>query len=195
MAPAPEPESPTRAFVAVFPSDAVLDRLAALRREMEPRLPGLRWTGRESLHYTLRFFGDLTPDELARAAAAMDGASYAAKTFPLTLRGLGTFPERGRPRVLWVGAGGGGETLGALARELERRFADADLGRADKPFVPHLTLGRWREPPPVDPAPVLAPSRGTDYGICPVDAVVLVKSVLAPGGSIYTPLRIVRFAP
>ena len=54
-----------RLFVAVWPSDSVLDMIAGLRR---PEVDGLRWTTRDQWHVTLRFFGSV---ELEEASAAL----------------------------------------------------------------------------------------------------------------------------
>ena len=187
----PRPDAPTRrAFVAVFPPEEVLARVADLRSRLEPDLPALRWVASRNVHFTLRFFGDLLPDAIARAASVLDAVASRTAPFSLTLEGLGVFPSWKRPRVLWVGASQGGEVLSALARELERGFREARLERADKPFVPHLTLGRWRDG--VVPAPERAEAavgRVGPVGSFAVDRVVLTESRLGPGGSTYTPLH------
>jgi len=180
-----------RAFVAVFPSEAVGEGLAALRRRLEPALPGLRWVAPGNLHFTLRFFGDLTGPEIERAREVLDRTAAAALPFPLVLTGLGVFPGWRRPRVLWVGVGKGGERLEALARVIERGFREARLGKADKPFVPHLTLGRWRESRGLDIDAARAACEGMEWeaGLT-VEQVQLTASELAPGGSVYTPLHV-----
>jgi len=179
-----------RVFVAVFPPPEVLAALAELRRRLEPELPGLRWVGAGNLHFTLRFFGDRNPREIAGAAGVLDAVAAAAAPFAVELSGLGVFPGWSRPRVLWVGCAGGGAVLEALARTLERGFQEAGLGRADKRFVPHLTLGRWRDPRPADLARAqeACGAVGRVAGFR-VESVGLIRSRLDPGGSVYTPLH------
>ncbi len=77
---------------------------ALVRAEMnrlQCDVPGARWAPVEQLHLTLRFIGEL--DGLARrdAEAALDEVE--AAPFELLLAGVGHFPPRGQPRVLWVG--------------------------------------------------------------------------------------------
>lgn len=191
-----EPAAETlRAFVAVFPPDSVLRRLVALRGELEPSIPKLRWVREGNLHFTLRFFGDITREEAERAGAVLDEVAAGTVPFEVELSRLGVFPSWKRPRVLWVGCEGGGAVLEALARSLERGFRGARLGKADKPFVPHLTLGRWRDVRGLD----LGPARSECDRVGTVDAftvteVSVIQSHLGgPRGSTYVKLHTARF--
>lgn len=62
----------------------------------------------------------------------------------LTLAGLGLFPERGAPGVVWVGVDQGREELQALHRDLESELETAGFAPEERPFTPHLTLARLR---------------------------------------------------
>lgn len=190
----PDPPPDTRrVFVAVFPPPEVLDALAGLRERLEPELPGLRWVGTGNLHFTLRFLGDRTGEEIERAVAVLDRVAPSAASFDLELSGLGVFPGWSRPRVLWLGCAAGGAVLEALARTLERGFRDARLGRADKRFVPHLTLGRWRDPRGLDRERAERTcARVARVAGFRVETVGLIRSRLDPGGSVYTPLHRAR---
>lgn len=95
-------------------------------------------------HLTLRFLGEIPPEEIDALAAALSEAVREMPAFEFTLDGVGAFPSRERPRVVWWGARGGAERL----RELAARVDDA-LDRAGHPkdresFVPHVTLFRVR---------------------------------------------------
>jgi 2'-5' RNA ligase len=190
-----DPPETLRCFAAVFPPAAVREALVDLRRRLEPAFPGLRWVAPGSLHFTLRFFGDLTREEAERAGDVLAGVAVGTVPFTLELAGLGVFPHWNRPRVLWVGCGHGGRTLEALARTLERGFREARLGRADKAFKAHLTLGRWRDTRGLDLREGRARSaevaRVTGFQ---VEEAGVIQSTLDPGGAIYRPLHVSRFA-
>jgi 2'-5' RNA ligase len=182
-------EETVRTFAAVFPSPEVLEALGSLRTELEPHLPGLRWVAVENLHFTLRFFGNLTRAEIDRAAQAMGEVAPHCVPFDLELSGLGVFPSWKRPRILWAGAAVGGNTLEALARALEREFRAARLGKSDKPFKAHLTLGRWRDPRGQDLDPARSACEGTEtIGTFRVEETRVMQSVLGPEGPKYTVL-------
>jgi 2'-5' RNA ligase len=100
----------------------------------------------------------------------------------MALRGVGTFPERGQPRVLWVGLEMPPEAL-ALQEACERIALGAGFPPERRAFKPHLTLGRWKDGGrrPVLPA-------AADLGGGAVDRLVLFRSELKPSGAVYTPL-------
>jgi 2'-5' RNA ligase len=180
-----------RTFVAVFPSPRVVTALTEVCTRLRPDLPGLRWVAPGNLHFTLRFFGNLTREEIARAKQVLDDTGSAGAPFELELSGLGVFPNWRRPRILWVGSATGQARLEALARILERGFREARLGKADKPFVPHLTLGRWKDSRGVDVerARTACAELGT-VGSFVVEEVKIMQSVLSAEGARYTPLHI-----
>ncbi len=175
-----------RLFLAVFPPvevrRAACGFIEALRRPGD----GLSWVKPENLHYTLRFLGEVGEDGARRAAEAATEAAVKSRAFASALGGIGAFPDPRRAHVLWVGMSEGGEALVALARDLDRALARRGFGAPDKPFSPHLTLGRVREPRRdwtaalAELRPVDLPARFT------VDRICVVESQLNPRGSIYT---------
>jgi 2'-5' RNA ligase len=171
-----------RAFVALeIPADArqrIVDRLQPLR----PRLPGLRWTAPESLHLTLRFLGDTRPGQVEGLAGDLAAAAAGCPAGLARLPGLGLFPERGAPRILWLGFELP-DAIYDLQRACERAARAAGFEPERRPFAPHLTLGRWRDRAP---RPELPPC---DLGELRLDRLVLFRSQLDPRGAVHTALR------
>jgi 2'-5' RNA ligase len=130
------------------PPPAALDHLGGALRRVRDRPGAPRWTGRELQHLTLAFYGDVPGSRVP--ALVRELGDVAGPEVHLRLAGAGTFPERGAPRVLWIGVDGDVESLAGLAR------AAADAGRAAgidvdrRPYRPHLTVGRWPAAAPVD---------------------------------------------
>ena len=115
------------------------------------------------------------PRLVERAAPAV------AATPPMTLRlaGAGRFGSLRRPQVAWAGLDGDVRPLTELAKRLAAVARSLDLPTEDRPYRPHLTLGRWRPPRPADGAILdpLADYRGPAW---PVTEVRLVESRLGP---------------
>jgi 2'-5' RNA ligase len=175
-----------RLFLAVFPPAGVQRAASGLIEALRRPGDGLSWVKPGNLHYTLRFLGVVGEDGARRAAEAAAEAAAKSRAFAAALGGLGAFPDPRRARVIWVGMDEGGEALVALARDLDRALAKRGFGAPDKPFSPHLTLGRVREPRRdwtaglAEPRPVGPAARFT------VDRICAVESQLSPRGSIYT---------
>jgi RNA 2',3'-cyclic 3'-phosphodiesterase len=98
------------------------------------------------LHITLRFLGDVTDDLLPLVVEAARTVAVTSAPFRLTVGGLGAFPTQSAPRVVWVGieAGPGLDALRALHAALERELGSRGFPLEERPFSPHITLGRTR---------------------------------------------------
>jgi RNA 2',3'-cyclic 3'-phosphodiesterase len=137
------------------------------------------WTATERWHLTLLFLGAVPPDDLPPLSDGVAEAVAAAPPMTLRLAGAGRFGSVRRPQVLWAGLAGDVAELGALASRLQRTARSLRLAVEDRPFRPHLTLGRWRPGRPADGA--LADRLGDYWGPdWPVEDVALVRSTLGP---------------
>jgi RNA 2',3'-cyclic 3'-phosphodiesterase len=84
------------------------------------------------------------PREVLPALA--DGAAplvAAAPPMRLWLAGAGRFGPLRRPAVAWAGVDGDVGPLAVLAGGLAELARGLDLPVEERPFRPHLTLGRW----------------------------------------------------
>ena len=140
------------------------------------------WVRPDRMHLTLRFFGaaDDAMEERIRAALS---APIPVQPFAVVLEGLGFFPERGSPRVLWVGIGRGREHLQRVHHYLETLLPDSSR----EAFTPHVTLARFRER--VGRAGLAEVGRiRASAGPSVIDRVTLYESRLTPAGPAYLPL-------
>ena len=179
-----------RLFVAVDTSEAVRDAVSAKQSQLKQTNADVAWVKPENFHLTLKFLGEAPDGQLGDIRAALDLAAGLHAAFQMELRGMGCFPERGAPRVVWVGAGDGSETLTALARDVEEAMTTVGYPRERREFAGHLTIGRVRGPRGAERLRRLVDAEvETGFGRGPVDEVRLYKSILAPGGSIYEALH------
>jgi len=182
-----------RLFLGIWPSEAATRALTAAQAELRRRLPRglLRFTAPDQIHLTLRFLGEIPEPEIASFVPALEEASASESPFPLALAPLGAFPAPERARVVWAGAGGGVERLHRLQARIEAVVA-AFTHPEDKPFHPHFTLARVREPAGAERREIAAALAGIRVGrIEPwlVDEFRLVRSELRPEGAHYSVVR------
>ncbi|MGQ9531522.1 MAG: RNA 2',3'-cyclic phosphodiesterase [Desulfotomaculales bacterium] len=174
-----------RLFVAVNLPGSLKARIAALQRELALSGADVKWVEEENLHLTVKFLGEMAPERLAELEEALARAVPACRAFRLELSGLGTFPARGVPRVLWVGVGGEVEAFRELYGAVERALAPLGFTGEGREFRPHLTLGRVRSPRGVDVLRNRMAALDGAYGDLAVGEVALMESRLTPRGPIY----------
>lgn len=170
-----------------------------MRGQLGPYGHAVKWVTPANYHFTLRFLGDLTPDRVEQVAAATTDVARRHAPFTLQLAAPGAFPSAVRPRVLWVGvAPAPGQALVALASELTQRLDATGFTPEERPFSPHLTVGRVRVPPGLTPEGVrrlgealaeLAAQVAGANAAAVVAEVVVMASRLRPEGPEYTPIR------
>ena len=178
-------DSGVRAFVALELDTRLRQALGELQERLRPTLGGIRLVRPEGIHLTLRFLGHSRPEQVEALAPRLADAARACPPLEVRVRGVGTFPERGSPRVLWLGVELPPTAL-ELQRACERAARDARFEREERPFRAHLTLGRWRDRTARPELPE------TDLGLTRLESLVLFRSELLKGGAVYTPLA--RFA-
>jgi 2'-5' RNA ligase len=165
-----------RLFVALTPPSACVEELAAAVDDARRAAPDLRWAPPEQWHLTLTFLGEveerMLPDLELRLARS------AARHAPLNLKlaGAGRFGNR----VLWLGVHGDTDGLRKLAASVRAAARRARLPIEDRPYRPHLTLARARDPA-ADLRPVVQRMAGFAGLPWTADAVHLVRSYLGTG--------------
>jgi RNA 2',3'-cyclic 3'-phosphodiesterase len=188
------PEATIRAFLAVDIGPEVRENLRRLQERLQRSQADVRWVRPESIHLTLRFLGNVPAVDLEKLAPVMAVAAAGQAPVELTVSGWGMFPNQSRPRVLWVGLPQGREKLGQVAEELERGMIEAGFGPEDRPWKPHLTLGRFKSLRGLDQlSKALAKEGEQVYGRIQADRLTLFQSQLQRSGAVYTALRESRF--
>ncbi|MFD4632678.1 RNA 2',3'-cyclic phosphodiesterase [Streptomyces sp. NPDC058284] len=169
-----------RLFAAVLPPDTATSELAAAAHALK-QLSGadeLRWTARESWHFTLAFMAEADDAVVPDLAARLARAAHRTPPFSLALRGGGHFGDR----ALWAGVTGDVAALRLLARRADAaaRKAGITMEEQHRPYRPHLTLARGRGEPDLAPyADALGSFAGTAW---PVRELTLVRSELPRSG-------------
>ncbi|MFL6130169.1 MAG: RNA 2',3'-cyclic phosphodiesterase [Mycobacteriales bacterium] len=167
-------------FAAVVPPDPALDHLGGSLARLRDRPDAPRWVGRDAQHVTLAFFGEVPEPQVPALTGAL-GAALGAPSVHLRLAGAGTFPERGSPRVLWVGVDGDVDTLAVLAGAAADAARSVGVPVDRRPYRPHLTVGRWpASTAPPTGRPLLAALRRYTGPHFAAGSVVLMRSHHGP---------------
>ncbi|HAP31433.1 MAG TPA: RNA 2',3'-cyclic phosphodiesterase [Firmicutes bacterium] len=178
----------SRIFFAIMLPGEVRERLALLQRALDLEPGAVKWVEKQNLHLTLQFIGEIP---LEKIRPILDGAARTAAAtaiFTLEVRGAGAFPGPLRPRVLWAGAGEGEKQTRQLAEELSRCIGIAP----DKPFSPHITLGRVREGRTVRIGNALSRELSYSAGSVCVERFLCLESMLTARGPRYREIAVFK---
>ncbi len=179
-----------RVFLAIDIPSTAREQAAGLITSLKKRFPGHRigWERPEKLHLTLKFFGDVDDDQLVGIYEAIALTASEFEPFQFELSGTGLFPNSRRPRVLWLGVNGPGE-LRRLAACVDLHCEKIGFPAEKRPFKPHLTIARIREPERSASVAEEHLRSKFDPVKCEAKELVLYQSVLKQTGSEYTRLR------
>lgn len=187
-----------RLFTAIELGDEVRTRARMLLDELRARAhraaphAKLTWVSPDRMHLTLRFIGEVDETQGAKIIGALREA-LALAPFTVRWEGLGAFPPRGAPRVLWVGVASGRDALIDAEDQVSARLETLGISREDRPYSPHLTLARVREPAGLKAGPLFEKLDGS-LGETRVEAVTLFQSHLSPKGPSYVTLQQTRLS-
>jgi len=178
-----------RVFIAVDTPPAVKRQMALLRDDLARGTGDVRWEPPEKLHCTLRFLGNVERPGLGAVERQVEIA--ASETPPLSLGygGIGFFPDRARPRILWVGIRDAGGDLSRLQERISGALAGLGFAPEERPFHPHVTLGRLGSGRRWGGLTDIVQTRTFEHPPVVVPAVEIMQSVLTGRGSSYVLLR------
>jgi 2'-5' RNA ligase len=183
-------EKNIRAFLAIEPPENILQAMSRLQEKLKREISGrISWTKPQGQHLTLKFFGDISTENVNNICSAVQNRVASEQSLNLKIEKLGVFPDARRPRVIWCGISGDLEKLIALQKILDRDFADISFPAEDRPFQAHLTLGRIKDShglTGINEALIKYSTFAAREFNC--TELILFQSRLSPQGAIYTKL-------
>lgn len=183
-----------RTFIGIGLPPGCRTGIAAATSPLRAMRGPVSWVPERNLHLTLKFLGEIPPDRTDELAGLMAEAARDIPPFELRLGDAGGFPTLRAPRVLWIGVREPLELVGKLHQNMENALSRAGFPRDERPFHPHVTVGRvkGRAVQGLGEAYAAAISGGT-FDAVSVTSYRLVESRLSPSGADYRVLRDVPF--
>lgn len=175
-----------RAFIAVDIGDEIRGKLDELQRKLKKVHADVRWVKPRRIHLTLAFLGNVAVEKLDPLKSTLDHSCQGLGAFEVEVAGTGTFGHPKHPRVVWTGIADCPPLLN-LQRKVVDALLRAEVEFDNKPFAPHLTLGRVKSYDKHIESLLgkLEKVKGTSFGKVRVSEVELIKSELTPHGSEY----------
>ncbi|HHF98236.1 RNA 2',3'-cyclic phosphodiesterase [Candidatus Aerophobetes bacterium] len=177
-----------RVFIAVELPESVKRSIYNLQKRMVDNINRIKWVSPDSLHITLKFLGEVEERRLKDISEVADKVASKFSSFFIKMEEVGIFPERGVPRVIWVGISEGSFELSSIAKQIDEGLFEKGFPRERKKWVPHITLGRVKrlQNPEIIKKFTKENIKGEKTK---VEAITLMQSNLTPQGAIYKSLE------
>lgn len=182
-----------RSFIAIELPDNIKEFLTKIVSLQLP-LQDVNIVQKENLHITLKFLGEVEERLIPQVTQALENIATEFSPFTLKITHPGVFPDKYKPRVIWMGTENT-ETLKELAKKLDESMEALGFQREERDFKSHITLARVKNP---ENGKYLFGKIIKQFSFqkqnshllsFSVKEFVLMKSTLTPKGSIYSVLK------
>lgn len=179
-----------RVFCAIELPETVRELVLLHIERLRESVPQAKasWAQDTNLHLTVKFLGDIAKSSVAEVSKAAAGAVARQRPFSIRLEKTGAFPSHGPPRVLWIGVNDMSATLARLHARLEDEAALVGFAKEKRPFHPHLTVARLRQPEHMRALTIAHKQSEFPPVEVAVSDLLVIRSELSKEGSNYTVL-------
>ena len=169
-----------RTFVSV--PVPMTDEIAGILSELRA-IKGVKATPSEQVHLTLKFLGDTDEKKVMRLCQSLKDSLSGKGPFDVVIEGIGAFPNERNPRVIWLGIKEPGDLMNIVGI-VDTCVKDLSIKADDKPFSPHMTVGRVNFK--TDLKDIFKDNRNRVFCSFRCNHIDVMKSVLSPKGAIHS---------
>ena len=182
-----------RCFIAINLPETVKNHIAEIISDLRKTGADVKWVPAGNVHITLKFLGSSDETVIPELKERLSKKLSHYNAFYIKIAGIGCFPSEKRPRVIWIGMEAS-EILKSVQKDIDLELETFGFAPEDRPFSPHLTIGRVRSPKRL---PELmrrcADVKATELGAIEVTSIHIMKSELKPAGAAYSSLAEIPF--
>ena len=177
-----------RAFLSIDIEDqSLLSQIQNIQQKLDLSAAKMKIVKSENIHFTLLFFGDTPLKRLDQIQTSLERIDITP--FEIEIAGVGAFPNRRRPRIIWIGVAHNASKVLSLKDEIDSSLLELDYQPEKRKYTPHATIARVRH---VKDSKRIADNleylSNEVIGTMSVNKVTMMKSTLTPSGPIYEPL-------
>lgn len=176
-----------RSFLAFELPAGIKKTVARISGEVQHSGLDARWVKPENIHLTVVFMGTIKTENIGSLGEEVQKVCSGYGSFDIALKGMGCFPSRQRPRVLWIGLDGNLGRMSQFRDDLQRSLKAFGIKEERRRFKPHLTLGRFRSTRKTgsELEEILKAYEVLQSPFESLSELFLFKSELKPGGAVY----------
>jgi len=182
-----------RIFIAIELPEDIKKNLEGLQEELKKASADVKWVKPENIHLTLKFLGSVPVQQIPEIVQELKNGLAAFGFFSVGIAKIGSFPEKGKPRVIWAGVEKGNEIVARLQDKVEDLLQRFNFACEEREYSSHLTIGRVKGPNNIKSLQeLLAGKFSVQFGEMPVEDISIIRSDLKPDGPAYTILERIK---
>jgi 2'-5' RNA ligase len=177
-----------RAFLSIDIEDRIiLSRISEIQKRLDLQSAKMKIVETDNIHFTLRFFGDISLARLDQMRECLQQIKI--NPFEIKIVGVGAFPSKRKPRVIWIGVTDNSKKVVELKDEVDDRLTEIGYHAENEKFTPHATIARVRSVRnPGQLVHNLEELSEELVGNMVVSSISMKKSTLTPSGPVYETL-------
>ena len=177
-----------RAFLSIDIEDqSLLSQIHNIQQQLDLTAAKMKIVKSENIHFTLRFLGDTPLTILDQIHTCLDGIEI--NPFEIEVVGVGAFPNKRHPRIIWIGVAHNASKILDLKNEIDSSLIELDYQPERRKYTPHATIARVRH---VKDSKRIADNleslANEVIGAMSITKIKMMKSTLTPTGPIYETL-------
>lgn len=143
----------------------------------------IRWLD-EKMHITLCFLGATHEMRIAELINTLRKVAREFMPLKVRVKGAGVFPSREAPRVLWLGVDyADADRLKELGKTVRKEMLMGGFAHETSEFIPHVTIGRFKQLPTRDFDYKLDSVQHIDCGTVTIKNLYLMESIIDAEGA------------
>lgn len=179
-----------RSFIAIEISSENRTKFIEIQKELSQINADIKLVEPHNIHLTLHFLGNQNLDTIEKIKNKLKPVFEKFSPFEFQPQGLGAFPNRNNPRVIWVGIGEGSNYIEDIFYHSRGVLKDIGIELEDRKFHPHLTLARIKSSKNKHLiTQFLTTYLPPEFHLQKAKEIIMFKSTLTPKGPIYEKLH------
>jgi 2'-5' RNA ligase len=184
-----------RTFIAFDTPPSLKEEISRIQSILKESHADVRWETDNKFHVTIKFLGDVEEKIFPTIFTIVKNITEKYHPFPVIYQNLGVFPNKIRPRVLWVGCTNTDRQLLDIKNQFDEALKPYGFEIEDRQFHPHVTLGRVKSPSGIKDLIQTLENVTFEPRQVSISDILVVKSILKPSGSEYSTLASMPLSP
>ena len=176
-----------RLFISADIPGEIKEKVIEIRNEIYGHDKNIRWEGKEKLHFTLKFLGDVEESKNNAIINELQTILNNYKSINCSFSKFGLFNKGNLPSILWLGLNYSTE-LNQIAAAINNNFVELGFEKEIRKFKPHLTLLRLKGREDINRINDFLEYKLPEINFS-INEISVIKSELLRSGSVYSKIK------